>query len=468
MSEIDHVGFCPDSKAADNRNSQGFEDDGLCRRIFDAAGLVSRRGDDARLRICLAPRLHALGIASLLDYANIIFSGGDAGRREREWLFGEFTTGETYFMRDRGLFELLAERIVPELLARGPARRPLRVWSAGCASGEEAYSIAILFDELALHTGRRDVRIVGTDISSDAMARACDGVYGKWSFRSLDAARVERYFRSCRAGLQVAEHLRAMVAFERRDLMYDALPEPGEFDLILCRNVFIYLSPIAIERIVEKLAAGLAPGGYLIPGHAELLGAPPRGLELLAFPEALLYHRRHIAATSSHETAVPVTPPPLQDMARAPRRQPATGPSAATAEDPVKLLAKAWRDADRGAIESARVVCNRALQLAPFDPKAYYLLAQLAQERGAVDEARRLLRKVLYLDPQCVAAHLELAELTDQLGDTQGARRNRAHARRELARMPPDTVLGVPADTMAGTLLRGLSGEARDGNGGDG
>ncbi|MCC4114218.1 hypothetical protein LLG90_02520 [Aromatoleum toluclasticum] len=456
-------------------SSEAAADD-PCGRIFDAIGLRRRAGDEARLSGWLRPRLRELRLASVEAYADLLAAGDAASRHERELVMERFSTGETYFFRDQGLFELLATRILPELVARRSEQRSLRLWSAGCASGEEAYTLAMVVDEMAPQLAGWDVRILGTDINGAAIARACAGTYGQWSFRALDETRTARYFRKCGREWQIDECLQAMVDFERRDLMQDEAGEGGTdaggFDLVLCRNVFIYLTSSAVTHIAGRLAAALSVGGYLVPGHGELLGCVPPELEAVAYPDATAYRR---------PVPSPVRPAPV----RAPSDSPRTAPAAPSAGDPSlrqrsfgrrpaaepdagpdEVLARAWRDADRGAADVARAACARVIAVSPLDPRPYFLLAQLAEERGAVDEARTLLRKVLYLDPGFVAAHLELADLCVRAGDARRAGQMRAQALRELERMPSEMPLPVPPHTTAGTLLRSLragDGTARGG-----
>ena len=441
-----------------------------CQRILDAIGLRRRAGDEAKLCGWLRPRLRELGLPSVDAYADLLAAGGAPGRHERELLMEHFSTGETYFFRDQGLFGLLAVRILPEIVARRSAQRSLRLWSAGCASGEEAYTLAMLIDEMSPALAGWDVRILGTDINGDAIARASGGTYGQWSFRVLDEARTARYFRKCGREWQIDERLRAMVDFERSDLLLDEAggggADAGGFDLILCRNVFIYLTPPAVTHIAGKLVAALSDGGYFVPGHGELLGCVPSGLEALTWPDATLYRRPGTASTVRPAPAVPAsapsvpprTAPAATSAAGQPPRQrgsaprPDAGPEAA----PDEVLAQAWRDADRGAAQAARAACERVIAVSPLDPRPYFLLAQLAEERGAIDEARTLLRKVLYLDPGFVVAHLELADLCVRTGDARRARQMRAQALRELEKMPSETPLPVPPHTTAGTLLQSL------------
>lgn len=471
--DVVHIG---ESVTGPGAASSGSVAGDPCQRILDAIGLRRRAGDEAKLCSWLRSRLRELGLPSADAYADLLAAGGAPTRHERALLMEHFSTGETYFFRDKGLFGLLEARILPELVARRSALRSLRLWSAGCASGEEAYTLAMLIDEMSPALAGWDVRILGTDINGDAIARACDGTYGQWSFRALDEARTARHFQKCGREWRIDARLRAMVDFERRDLLLDeaggAGAEAGGFDLILCRNVFIYLTPPAVTHIAGKLAAALSDGGYFVPGHGELLGCTPPGLETLAWPDAMLYRRPASGAPVPPAPAVPVcatsSPSSPSIPPRGPAAAPAAGgesprqrgsgsmPDAAPEAGPDEVLARAWRDADRGAAEAARAACERVIAVSPLDPRPYFLLAQLAEERGAIDEARTLLRKVLYLDPGFVVAHLELADLCARTGDARRAGQMRAQALRELERMPSETPLPVPPHVTAGALLQSL------------
>ncbi|AYH42094.1 CheR family methyltransferase [Azoarcus sp. DN11] len=450
--------------------SPGAAGDDPSGRIFDAIGLRRRAGDEARLSGWLQPRLRELRLSSAGGYADLIETAGAASRRERERLMEHFSTGETYFFRDQGLFGLLAARVLPELVARRSAQRTLRLWSAGCASGEEAYTLAMLIDEMAPELADWDVRIRGTDINGDAIARAHRGRYGEWSFRALDGLRRARYFHRRGREWQIDARLQAMVDFERSDLLQDDAGEAGGFDLILCRNVFIYLTSPAVTRIADKLAAALSEGGYFVPGHGELLGCVPPGLEALTYPDATAYRRAAAperplppgspSVPSSAPTGLPRTLPAASLGGRRSARQrkvePRPKPEAMPAAGADEMLAQAWRAADRGSAQTALAACEQVLAVSPLDPRPYFLLAKLAEERRASDEAQTLLRKVLYLDPGFVAAHLELADLCTRSGDVRRARQLRAQALRELEKMPSEALLPVPPHATVGSLLREL------------
>jgi chemotaxis protein methyltransferase CheR len=188
-------------------------------------------------------------------------------------LIDEVTVKETSFLRDRGqLASLDWPRLLEKAHARGADR--VRVWTAPCATGEEAYSLALLACE-AFGTPRPPVSILATDIAVAALARARLGVYGPRSARALEPADRARYFRDEDCGLVVGEPLRALVTFARHNLISDPFPPLGEepFDLILCRNVLIYFDGETVGRVLVSLQAALARSGQLVLGVADELSA---------------------------------------------------------------------------------------------------------------------------------------------------------------------------------------------------
>ncbi|TAN58870.1 MAG: chemotaxis protein CheR, partial [Rhodospirillales bacterium] len=177
-------------------------------------------------------------------------------------------SGETYFFRDQGQIDLLRLRLLPELIRRRQDTKQLSLWSAGCASGEEAYSLAMLVDMLLPERDGWDIKILGNDIDQTALAKARRGLYGQWSFRMVPPALHQRYFQQRGDRWVLDERIRRMVSFRALDLIEG--PYPGgdlrDMDLILCRNVFIYFNPGAVKGVADKLSATLSEGGYLLTG----------------------------------------------------------------------------------------------------------------------------------------------------------------------------------------------------------
>jgi len=185
------------------------------------------------------------------------------------------TTGETLFFRDGAPFDLLRYKILPELIDRRsrfpPGKIPIRIWSAAASTGQELYSIAIVIRELLDRPERYDVRLLGTDVSSKAVARASAGVYKDVEIeRGMPPALLDRYFVRREKGWQICEEVRAMACFRTVNLLRDFFML-GQFDIIFCRNVAIYFSEPDKGSLFARLAKSLAPDGYLIIGATESL-----------------------------------------------------------------------------------------------------------------------------------------------------------------------------------------------------
>lgn len=197
---------------------------------------------------------------------------------QTEWqrLLAALVNSETYFFRDHGQMSLLSEVILPRLLDQVSPGGRLRLWSAGCSTGEEAYSLAILVCEALSQRGRSltslNLEILGTDLNVLSLSRARTAIYGPWSFRDCDPLRRARYFQTVAGGEQPQAIIRSLVKFQPFNLVTDSVEQLGKFDLILCRNVFIYFEPAAIAATLAKFWQAVSTTGYLVTGHAELLG----------------------------------------------------------------------------------------------------------------------------------------------------------------------------------------------------
>jgi len=442
---------------------------GVDEFVRSAVGLRVREQDCAALTRWTGERVRTLALPGIEQYGALLAADNAAGYRERELLTVQFTTGESYFFRDQGQFDLLASTILPELIARRAAQRSLRLWSAGCAAGEEAYSLAMLVDELAPRLVGWDVLILGTDINSDALEKARCGEYRDWSFRTLDDKRKQRYFQRRGDQWRIDPRLRESVTFRGGDLVRDDFPDAqiglNDFDLILCRNVFIYLDTQAVARITAKFSATLADGGYLVTGHSELFGHDVAPLRVRLFAQSAVFQKTAQPPAESGlgealakvpMPAVAAWPPLLGIERQVPRAEhwaiPALSP-AVPAEEVDRLMQAAWRHADRGMADAAEQNSRKAIALAAFDPRPYYLLAQLAQERGDPMQAKTLLTKVIYLDPSFIAAYLELGDLHAQAGEHDRARRMYETVRTALGKLPAQAAVAAYGESTTADVL---------------
>jgi len=218
----------------------------------------------------LSKRLRATGLASFRAYRQRVDEDG----AELVHLINAITTNLTAFFREPHHFTHLQQVVIPDLMARDAGRRRLRIWSAGCSSGEEAYSIAMALLEALPQPERWDIKILATDLDSTMVARAEAGIYPLARLEGIGAARCRRWIQrgvGCNQGLaRMAAELRGLIRFRQLNLM-EPWPMRQPFDLIFCRNVVIYFDKPTQRRLFERYAQQLTPQGWLYIGHSESL-----------------------------------------------------------------------------------------------------------------------------------------------------------------------------------------------------
>lgn len=270
----------------------------------------------------LERRMGLMGMRSLPDYLQLL----DEDPREGELLESDLLIGVTRFFRDAEAWDHLSDALTNTLLLRATADRPLRAWVAGCSSGEEAVTVAILLTEAFARAGREpNFQIFATDVSKRAIERARTGIYSAEAVAALSPRRRQRYFRSEGKEHHLVRSLRERILFSVHDLLRD--PPFSHLDLVCCRNVLIYLKPEAQQRALAFFHFGLEPGGLLFLGAAESSSPPADGFETVS-----QHFRIHERVSSTHKEARPPSsrmrpPPPSQRSSAVP---PATDPEEVT------------------------------------------------------------------------------------------------------------------------------------------
>jgi chemotaxis protein methyltransferase CheR len=390
------------------------------------SGIAAARGGiDANLDAFLARRLPEARVANLDEYLTRL--GHDASELER--LLDAITITHTWFLRDPGQLAIISELFA----RRSPSAPPLRVWVPGCATGEDAYSIAILA-ELA----GRSVEVLGTDINTGALHSARAGSYGSWSVREL--VDVDRFFeRGERSTFQVAERLKRSVKFERHNLVEP--PPRGDWDVILCRNVLIYIARERARRVIEGLGDALASGGHLLLGASEVVFEVPPQLDVTYLCERLALRRCARAGSG---------PVPAPALARhAPRAEwqaplpalPASAaritarPSAATsALGTAALLSRGHERLDRSDSSAAITEYELAVESDPTSPEPHLYLGIALYLNGALEQALHELRAAAFLDAALWPAMFYSAVCYEALGQLEDARREYRHVVRVAGR----------------------------------
>jgi chemotaxis protein methyltransferase CheR len=404
---------------------------------FDSSGL-------SRLHGAVQQRLAACGCAAVADYLRLLESA--RGPSELAELVDLITVPETRFFRDPRQFALLRDQVLPELArARRAAGEPprLRLWSAACATGEEAYSLALVALE-ALPGWQ--VQVLATDISQRWLRIAARGRYPARRLEQVPPALRARYFEQRGDEFTVGPQLRAAVTFQRVNLVGEhlVLAVPPPMDVILCENVLIYLEREAIGRLATRLHSALRDDGYLLLSVSESLwrGSSQFALEVR---DGVFLHRKAppvpepVAPSPPGSAAVrhSAPPPPRAPVAPpVPRADGRGGPRSPAPPSAPSLLAEAERLADRGALREARAVVAQACAAAPLDARAHALEGTLAAQLGELDAAARALERAVYLDPTVPETFYHLGTVYRRLGRLERARRAWRQALRLLDHPP--------------------------------
>jgi chemotaxis methyl-accepting protein methylase len=352
-----------------------------------------------------------------MSVADLLLASTESADRRAllDQVIDEVSIKETFYFRQRAELEAIDWRLLVQN-ARASGSEHARVWVAACATGEEAYTLAILASQ-AFDPGPPPVSIQATDISVSALASARCGRYGRRSTRGLDDSVVKRYFETDGAQLVVGGRLRGLVKFSRQNLVRDSSPAGGgPFDLIACRNVFIYFEPDTVERVVATLTQALSPHGTL------LLGAADR---LCCSASKLL--RMHSKPTIQHRAN---NPQPAQALRR-PLGRADTLPLPA-ASNPATELDEALKAADTGDLQLALEVTARVLEDDPLDSNAYFIRGLAHRGLGRDEEAVRAFRSALYVDPGFGLAAFQMGRAHEACGDTTAAARAYRQALRVL------------------------------------
>lgn len=399
-------------------------------------GLSFDDGAAAMLRDALTRRA---GRARLLpsEYVGCLENGDDDELRS---LALELTTTETYFFRHDEQLEAFCDIAGS---ARAAAPRPLRILSAGCASGEEPYSLAILLRERLPEVASRVV-IVGVDVNSRVLESATRGRYSAWSLRKTKDDVRRRWFREERNDFTLAPAIREMVHFERRNLVEEdaAFFRSEAFDVVLCRNVLMYFTPQAMDAVIRRLAGCLAVGGFLFVGHAETWRVACPELELCQTHDTFYYRKREPRRSVGGLT-VEVERPETerssgdwQDaIARSAGRvtslvegSPGASPPVAASSTPLDaaLAAQLVHEERYSELRELLIRAERSTE----DPGHLLLHAVLLTRGGDTNAAERTCERVIELDGASAGARYLMALCRESRGDRKGAKEQAAMAMR--------------------------------------
>ncbi|NNJ09311.1 tetratricopeptide repeat protein [Chloroflexales bacterium ZM16-3] len=443
--------------------------------------------DDSRhptLRGAVLRRANLLGLPVRTYAGNL--AAPEAGQ-ELQALAELLLNHETVFFRNRPHMTALRDAILPSLHRSLPPGEPIRIWSAGCATGEEAYSIAIAASEAFGDRPARPVEILGSDISEEALSRARAGIYRGRTLGNLSDAQRQRFFTARGDSLVVGDQLRRLVRFERRNLLEPIPPEIAGVHLIFCQNVTIYFQVETCRELMGRFYAALAEGGGLFLGFSETLWNIFSRFRWREVSGTYVYYKE------SQRAALPPTAPlpPLPASPPLPRQRPRSigeipraGGDTITergrelidqgnadaaletlyaaplrGEQAPQILALAARaHANRGDLDLAAAEARRALDLDPLTMEAHLLIGMIYARQDQPTEAIRQLERARYLDTTAPLISFHLAECYRQVGRTEAARREYWNTIQKLSGQPPDNLIdGVAVGWLAETCQRYLS-----------
>ena len=371
-------------------------------------------------------------------------------------LAAHLTIGETYFFRDPAVFDFLGTHVLPELIrTRRTTGKQLRIWSAGCCTGEEPYSLAITLSRLLPDISEWLITILATDLNPRFLKKAAEGRYGTWSFRSAPDTIRKQYFHEAPDGAcEIALPIRKMVSFSTLNFAEDAYPslltDTNAMDLIFCRNVLMYFSQAQATKVAARLHACLVDGGWLFTSASEVSKEIFPQFEMVRHPGVLAF-RKHAEAP----VRVPASSPPGRlAPARRTAPEPAVGGDAPVEKiTPAASLSLARRLANEGRLAEALAQCERAITADKLVAAGHYLRGVILQEKGAFTEAREALRRALFIDQDFIVAHFALGNLLRHQGRRTEADRSFDNARELLERCVPDAELPESDGVTAGHLL---------------
>jgi chemotaxis protein methyltransferase CheR len=391
-----------------------------------------------------------------------------------EWsrLASSLTVGETYFFRDRSCVDALEQQILPALIAtrRSAGFLRLRCWSAGCATGAEPYSLAMMLNQLLPDHPKWALTILATDINPAALEFAQLGLYSNWALRETPQQIRDRYFhRRGKDTFELDPAIRQMVTFAPLNLAKDSFPalvtNTSAMDLIVCRNVLMYFTSDVQRATVTRLQKALVTEGWLVVSPAETSTELFRPLMAVNLPGAIFYRKSQDPPITplpclEPETVVPEfqiplcstsefdNPDPYQSSVPLPmEEQVLRQPDRATNLQPVQALA------DQGHLEQARRLCETLLAQDRLNPDASLLLAAICQEQGEIPAALEALRRAIYLAPNSAAAHFMRGCLLVRQGNRKQGRLSLEAVVKLLHAASPDEAVPGSDGLTAGRLL---------------
>jgi len=456
--------------------------------LIDHCGLHFERRNIKMLERGLESRMAALKIGSFSDYFAYLTQNRER-RQELQKLLQFLTVGETFFFRYHAHYAALMKTVLPEIIGKADGKS-IRLWSAGCSTGEEPYSMAMAVMETVPDWRSRDIRILATDINNRSLMQAREGVYNTWKIRVTEKKYLEKYFRRIGESYVVRDEVKSLVEFAHLNLQ--TIHEPPHplmsdgFDTIFCRNVMIYFTTATTRKVVEGFSGLLRQGGYLFLGHSETLSYISTRFERQIHDGGVYYRRKGqqsplvetimplapVATTPPAPPAKPsVTPPTPKAAAKTapplPRPEPEAslqelydrGINSVEAENFTEaeqlflmvqelspehtgaMLGLALISANCGRFRDALDGCNRALQLNDLLPEAYFLRGLIYEMLDQEQDSFQEYRTAILLRMEFIMPHYQLGKLYYRTGRQKDGARELKNSLKLLERVRGESII---------------------------
>jgi chemotaxis protein methyltransferase CheR len=386
------------------------------------------------------------------------------------------TIGETYFFRDKRLFQTLRWNIIPKLIEAKMESKKITIWSSGCSTGEEPYSIAILMKETLSDYEKWDINIIATDININSLEKAKAATYGEWSFRETDINFKNRYFdKLSNNRYQLKEHIRRSVKFFYLNLAEDFLCTDkfnvGQVDIVFCRNVLMYFSEKQARGIIDKYYRCVNNNGWLIVAPSESLFLNKSAFVTTNINDVFLYQKikeglqnkievKIFENQKAYDFSVDYTAvnnqkrsnlnfkaePEKEDEIRLEFKR------VATSDEKIDYEAICRQKANEGDLIEAKAMCEKAIEQNKVKPEQYYLLATIEQELGNFKQAVDALKRAIFLDSNFIMAYFDMGNLFLKQGKIKEALKNFQNVELLLGKVEDEYEIPNVEDLTAGIL----------------
>jgi chemotaxis protein methyltransferase CheR len=472
-----------------NRKLTDTELSMVCEVIVSRMGLNFPRERWPMLSRNLASAAKEFGFQNMNGFIQWLLSS-ELNKDQIMILASHLTISETYFWREPQVFSALTDFILPELIkSKKNGEKSIRIWSAGCSTGEEPYSIAIALHKTIQKIKDWDITILATDINPKALSKAAHGIYCAWSFRNSPAWLKSRYFHNKEdRQFEIIPEIKQMVNFTCLSLVeMSAISNANTMDIIFCRNVLMYFTSEWVTKISQDLFDSLSEDGWFVVSSSELSSYEFPQFTPVNFTGAVLYRKgkngssysfpsiglteKEVQPTSTFSPLsapsespphfdLPISPSPLLPIAHSAfqpssfvasaKEEPQTIPEETSADKifAIRLLANV------GHLEEALSLCNEEIASEKLAPGLYFLRASILQELGKSTEAISSLKQAIYIDPDYIMGHFTLGNLFIRQGKTKNAERYFNNVLDLLSKCANDDILPAESEGLSVKYIR--------------